>query len=80
MILMILYWHYGFNLIANSNNLITSLNATFTIEHIGGTFHNGFGFVLPIDPDLVASITGQALNGGYETVNPNGTETQCQLK
>ncbi|WP_394746710.1 LruC domain-containing protein [Spongiimicrobium salis] len=66
---------YAFNLIANSDNLITSLEATFTIEEIGGALHNGFGFVLPIDPSLIESIDGQILNGGYETVAANGTET-----
>lgn len=66
---------YAFNLIANADNLITSLNATFTIEHIGGAFHNGFGFVLPINPTLVSNIEGQVLNAGYETVSINGTET-----
>lgn len=66
---------YNFNSIANADNLITTLEGSFTIEHIGGAFHNGFGFVLPISPDNIASITGQNLNGGYETVAANGTET-----
>tara|TARA_R110000744_G_scaffold116386_1_gene217670 strand:- start:14789 stop:16744 length:1956 start_codon:yes stop_codon:yes gene_type:complete len=65
---------YAFNLIANSDNLVTSLNATYTIEHIGGSFHNGFGFVLPIEPNMVASIEGQILNADYEVVATNGTE------
>ena len=66
---------YNFNSIANADNLIATLEGSFTIEHIGGAFHNGFGFVLPISPDNIASISGQNLNGGYETVAANGTET-----
>jgi LruC domain-containing protein len=66
---------YNFNSIANADNLITTLEGTFSIVHIGGAFHNGFGFLLPISPDNIASITGQNLNGGYETVAANGTET-----
>lgn len=66
---------YNFNSIANADNLITTLEGSFTIEHIGGAFHNGFGFILPISPDNIASITGQNLNGGYETVSANGTES-----
>ena len=66
---------YNFNSIANADNLITTLEGSFTIEHIGGAFHNGFGFVLPISPDNIASVSGQNLNGGYETVAANGTET-----
>ncbi|RNC89638.1 MAG: LruC domain-containing protein [Allomuricauda sp.] len=66
---------YAFNLIANSDNLITSLDGTFTIENIGGSLHNGFAFVLPIDPNLVESTQGQILNGDYASVATNGTET-----
>ncbi|MET1258064.1 LruC domain-containing protein [Flagellimonas sp. DF-77] len=66
---------YSFNLIANGDNLVTSLDATFTIENIGGSLHNGFAFVLPIDPSLIDGIEGQVLNGTYESVAANGTET-----
>ena len=66
---------YSFNLIANGDNLVTSIDGSFTIENIGGALHNGFAFVLPIDPSLVNSIDGQVINGGYETLAANGTET-----
>ena len=66
---------YNFNSIANADNLITTLEGSFTIEHIGGAFHNGFGFVLPISPTEISSISGQNLNGGYEVVAANGTES-----
>jgi len=65
---------YSFNLIANADNAITSIDASFTIEGIGGSLQNGFGFVLPIGTDLIESISGQVLNGGYEDVGVNGTE------
>ncbi|MDC6365642.1 MULTISPECIES: LruC domain-containing protein [Flavobacteriaceae] len=65
---------YSFNLIANSDNLITAIDGEFTVEHIGASFHNGFAFVLPIDPSLVESIEGQLLNGDYEDVASNGVE------
>lgn len=66
---------YSFNLIANGDNLVTAVDASFTIENIGGSLHNGFAFVLPIDPSLVASIEGQVINGTYETLSSNGTES-----
>ncbi|MDT0605788.1 LruC domain-containing protein [Croceitalea rosinachiae] len=66
---------YSFNLIANGDNLITSIDASFTIENIGGALHNGFAFTLPINPNNVSSIDGQIINGGYETIASNGTET-----
>ncbi|MFI2743099.1 LruC domain-containing protein [Zhouia sp. PK063] len=67
--------NYNFNLISNAQNLITSIEASYTVNHIGGSFHNGFAFVLPIAPSSVTSTSGQLLNGKYESVNSNGTET-----
>ena len=69
-----LVMEYSFNLIANSENLITTIDGSFTIDHIGASFQNGFAFVLPIDPNTVESVEGQMLNGGYEDVAANGTE------
>ncbi len=65
---------YSFNLIANADNLISSIDASFTVEHIGASFHNGFAFVLPINPNLVDSVEGQVINGDYEDLAANGTE------
>ncbi|NNL08785.1 MAG: LruC domain-containing protein [Croceitalea sp.] len=65
---------YRYNLITNANNLVTSLEAKFTIENIGGSLQNGFGISLPIDPQNISGIEGQLLNGDYETVAANGTE------
>lgn len=66
--------NYDFNLIANGNNLISRIEADFSINHIGASFENGLAFVLPINPSNIATISGQALNGGYEQVHTNGTE------
>lgn len=66
--------HYNFNLITNGNNLVTSINAKYTIANIGGSFHNGLAFMLPINPNKISGITGQVLNGWYITTNANGTE------
>lgn len=66
--------NYNFNLITNGSNLVTTIKATYTISHIGGSFHNGLAFVLPINPNKVSGITGQVLNGSYITTKANGTE------
>ncbi|GLB51324.1 hypothetical protein NBRC110019_03630 [Neptunitalea chrysea] len=66
---------YHYNLITNGSNKVTEMTASYTIEHIGASFHNGLAFVLPIDPSLVASVTGSELTGGYETTASNGTES-----
>jgi len=65
---------YTFNLIANGDNMITSIEASFTIEEIGGSLRNGLGFVLPINPNFIASIDNQLINADYVTVAANGTE------
>lgn len=65
---------YNFNQIANADNLITTIEATFVIRHIGGSYHNGFAFTLPINPSKIASIENQVLNVGYTNVSSNGTE------
>ncbi|WP_347838612.1 LruC domain-containing protein [uncultured Draconibacterium sp.] len=66
--------NYNFNLIANAQNLVTSIEATFEIDHIGASFQNGFGFEIPITASKIASVDGYVLNKGYVTLNNNGTE------
>lgn len=71
---------YNYNLIANGNNMVTTIDAKFSIEQIGAAYKNGFGITMPINPELVESIEGQVLNGGYEEVSSNGTETTTATK
>lgn len=66
---------YRFNLITNADNEVIELEADFTIANIGGSLPNGFGFVLPINADRIASVSGALNNGGYESIAANGTET-----
>jgi len=65
---------YRYNLISNSDNLITTLEAKFLIENIGGSLQNAFAISLPISPALVGTIEGQIINGGFEEILTNGTE------
>jgi LruC domain-containing protein len=65
---------YNFNQIANAQNNITTLNATFTIANVGGSYKNGFAFSLPISPSKIKSIKNQVLNSNYTTFSANGTE------
>lgn len=66
---------YNYNLIANVDNMVTAIDASFTIEQIGGSFKNGFAITFPVNPQTVERIEGQILNGGYEEVATNGTES-----
>ncbi len=65
---------YRYNLISNSDNLITTLEAKFLIENIGGSLQNAFAISLPINPALVSTVEGQIINGGFEEILTNGTE------
>jgi LruC domain-containing protein len=65
---------YSFNLIANANNEITKIEATFTVDNIGAALENGYAFSLPIAPSKIQSIEGQVLNADFIQVNANGTE------
>ncbi|WP_431126005.1 LruC domain-containing protein [Flagellimonas flava] len=66
---------YNYNLITNASNLITRIEANYTIDNIGGSLQNGFGLVFPIDPSLVEDVQGQVINADYIDLNANGTET-----
>ncbi len=65
---------YRINEVTDANNDVVELKAKFVLKAIGGGFHNGFGFELPIAPSQVASVTGSDLSNGYITTNANGTE------
>jgi len=66
---------YNYNQVANAKNMITSLEATFTITSVGGSYKNGFGIVLPVSPSKIKSVENQVLNGKYVNVSANGTES-----
>ena len=66
---------YGYNLVTNASNQITSIEGTFTIDNIGAAFQNGFALTFPIDPSLVESVEGQVINASFINLNANGTES-----
>jgi len=65
---------YTYNLIANGDNLITKIEASYTISNIGGHLENGFGITLPIAPSNITSIDRQILNASFLDLASNGTE------
>ncbi len=69
---------YNYNVITNADNMVTAIDATFTIEEIGASFENGFAITMPIEPGTITSVQGQVLNGGYELLEGNGTESGVQ--
>ena len=49
---------YNFNQVTNADNDMVEINAEFILRAHGAFYHNGFGFQMPFDKSLIASVTG----------------------
>lgn len=67
--------YYHFTTVMNSTDKVVEIKCKFTIEHIGASYINGFGFELPLSPGLVSNVTGYNHTEGFVTVNAQGVET-----
>lgn len=65
---------YRFTLVLNANNQAVRMLARFQVKAIGASFHNGFGFKMDVDPNLIASVNGYNLTDGLVTLNSKGIE------
>lgn len=66
---------YNFNQVTNGNNEVVEIQATFILRAHGAFYHNGFGFEMPVDPNLIQSVEGYQLsNDTYISLAANGTE------
>lgn len=65
---------YNYNLLANADGNISRIEATYTIEHIGAAFHNGFAISFPFSPSNIESVENQILDKQYLNIQANGTE------
>ncbi len=54
---------YEINQITNGENLITQIEADWTIKAVGADYDNGFAFELPISPGWIASVSGSDCQG-----------------
>lgn len=69
-----LVMQYQYLSIANAKNEVVELKGKFVVKAIGASFHNGFGFQLPISSELVKQASGGVLKHNYIKLNANGTE------
>ncbi|MEO1655141.1 MAG: LruC domain-containing protein, partial [Bacteroidota bacterium] len=69
-----LVMNYRFASINNAQNQVVELDVKFQVKNIGASFQNGFGFQIPIDPNLIQSVTGFNHTEGLIQLNANGTE------
>lgn len=67
--------NYQFITVANSSDLIVEIQCNFTVRHIGGSYKNGFGFIIPINQELIENVSGYNLTTGNISVDGKGLET-----
>ncbi len=66
---------YDLNQITNGDNMVTQLDAAFTLKAYGASFHNGFAFQLDVAPTSVENVTGmELLSESYFQLSSNNTE------
>jgi len=71
---------YNFNQITNSDNDLVEIVGLFKIMAHGASFHNGFGFQLPFDKSLVASVSGDLfVDGTIVSLDSRNLETNQNL-
>jgi len=66
--------NYQFITIANADDEVVELQCSYTIEHLGASYVNGFGFELPFDESLIESVTGYNITDGLVTIDGKGLE------
>lgn len=65
---------YNFTKVANKDNEIVEIKAKIILKAVGASFHNGFGFEMPFNPNIISSVIGSELEEGIISLNANGTE------
>ncbi len=71
---------YNYNLLANSDGLISRIEAKYKVEQIGAAFHNGFAITLPLAPTNIKSVSNQNVQHNYFNIDQNGTEEGTESK
>jgi len=66
--------NYRFTHVFNSADLIVETKMNFHIKNVGGSYRNGFGIQLDMDPSLIQSVTGSNLTTGVVTLDAKGLE------
>jgi len=67
---------YNFNQITNGDNQLVKIEAEFILRAHGAYFHNGFGFEIPIDNNLVSAVSGEmSITGNVVTLDDRNLES-----
>jgi LruC domain-containing protein len=65
---------YRFNYVTNADSQVVDVKGTFRFAAVGGAYHDGFAFELPVPASLVESISGSRLFGSSISLNAKGAE------
>jgi len=66
---------YRFTQITNAANEVVQLDGSFYSKAAGASFHNGFGFQIPLlASGAIQSVTGSNLTDSYISLNSSGAE------
>ncbi|MFK5854589.1 MAG: LruC domain-containing protein [Bacteroidota bacterium] len=66
---------YNFNQITNADNKLVEIEGIFMLKAHGASFHNGFGFQLPFDKNLIEEVTGDLfVDGGIVSLDSRNLE------
>jgi len=65
---------YYFREVVNADNEVVEVEARFTLKAAGAAYENGFGFEMPVSPDMIASVTGTRIFNSFVSLNATGTE------
>ncbi len=66
---------YQFNQITDAYNKVVEISGMLILKAAGASYHNGFGFSLPISPSKVKSATGHRLKNNLISLDNNGMES-----
>ena len=65
---------YNYNQITNAKNEVVSVDATYTLRAVGGSYSNGFGVQFNTTPENIISVSGHKFTENILNTNSNGTE------
>ncbi|ACF12846.1 hypothetical protein Ctha_0375 [Chloroherpeton thalassium ATCC 35110] len=67
---------YNHQLVMNASNQVVEMSSSFKTRAIGGTYKNGFGYELQVDPSKIEQVSGYELTENIISTNANGTEAE----
>ncbi|MBK7027965.1 MAG: LruC domain-containing protein [Bacteroidales bacterium] len=65
---------YHVNQVTNGQNKVVGIQAKYILRAIGAGYESGFGFQLPVSPNVISSFSGYELSENIITLAANGTE------